>query len=164
MKKYLIIVLLFGVGYAGSNLVYIHTKDGSVFESPNITQVTDSTIFLSSHNISLPLTLISKVNLEELNNPYSFISETCIGVMLGIGATRITNKIAPKHKDPAGYLPSRNYLGNFIMDHNLHILPITYILYFIIKKYSKVEVIDMGEWSNDGKMKFFNQYQSINSL
>ena len=43
----------------------------------------------------MPLQLISRVSLKDLNNSYSFISESCLGVILGFGATYIV--LYPEH-------------------------------------------------------------------
>ena len=163
MKKYLFIILLVGVGYSENELIWIHTKDGSAFKFPKISQVTDSSIILSSHNITLPLPLISRTNLKELNNSFSFISESCVGVMIGFGATYI---IAPKSNLGGSQLKEIDHLFNaasFIAS-SFYVVPITFILYHITRQQSRIETIDMDEWSNDGKMKFFKQYQSINNL
>ena len=160
MKKYLFIILLVGVCYSEQNLIYISAKDGSVFKSPNIGQITDSSITLISHNITLPLQLISKVSLKDLNNSYSFISESCLGVILGLGVTYI---VSPKFESDMAELEGLFNTASFIAN-SFYVVPITFILYHIARQQSKIETIDMNDWSNDGKMKFFKQYQIINNL
>ena len=106
----------------------------------------------------MPLQLISTISLKDLNNSYSFISESCLGVILGFGVTYI---VSPKFESEVTELEGLFNTASFIAN-SFYVVPITFILYHIARQQGKIETIDMNDWSNDGKMKFFKQLTTFN--
>ena len=167
MKKYLFIVLMIGYCYPKQQLIYIYTKDGTLFKSPIISQITDSTIFLSSHNISLPLNAINKLLVKDLNksNSYidqanSFVGHFCMSIILGYGVAYV---IAPKSNNNSSLLRDISDLI-YIRGTASYTVPATFLILYIAEiTGGREEIIDMNEWSKDGKMKFFKQYKLFNS-
>lgn len=149
-----------GVCFGQEKLFYIYTEDGTKFKNPNISQITDSTIYLGSHNISVPLEKIRKLLFVSPFEIGSLVPIGCMSALIVFGASYM---LTP----PANIGNSNlNLIADLINRTSTAVVlapPITFGM-FLISQVSRIKAMDMNEWSNDKKIKFLKQNKHINNV
>lgn len=154
MRKYLIIVLMVGSCYC-QNLYHIYTKDGPKYKTRNISQITDSTIFLNFHNISIP---VEKINKLLIISPYeegSLFSIGCMSALIIIGASyALTPPTNIGNANLNLFLDLIGRIGVAVV-----LAPPTTFGMFLINQVSRIKVMDMNDWSIKQKINYIKQLQ-----